>query len=156
MLRQVDDFSAACNHESTAKETHEITGSKLRLPKEDEDLFAHLGLISDFNGVDVKQNQTHMESSCSNHIDQMMRTHSWESASKLDNKHSCAPLRMDALNQFSSFLFLAELHVKHALEKTHLSKLEEAVHQHKSTQNQLQDELISKRQKLLLSDITTL
>ena len=29
MLRQVDDFSMACNHESAAEEMHKITGSKL-------------------------------------------------------------------------------------------------------------------------------
>ena len=68
MIRQVDDFSIACDNESTAKEIYNIIGSKLRLPKEDKDPFAYLGLITDFNGIDVTQNKTHIKLSCSNYI----------------------------------------------------------------------------------------
>ena len=53
MLCQVGDFALACNEDSTAKELYKIIGSRLRLLNETEDLFTYLGLITDFNTIDV-------------------------------------------------------------------------------------------------------
>ena len=55
MLRQVDDFALACDKEDTAKEIYQLIGASLRLPKEDKDPFAYLGLVEDYNGIDVHQ-----------------------------------------------------------------------------------------------------
>ena len=88
MIRQVDDFSIACDEESTAKEIYKTIGSKLRLPKENKDPFAYLGLITDFNGIDVTQCRTHIKLSCTNYIDRIMRTHGWETTSSSDKTQS--------------------------------------------------------------------
>ena len=58
MIGQVNDFLMACDQELTAEEMCKIVGSKLRPLKEAKDPFAHLGPTSDFNGMDVTQNQT--------------------------------------------------------------------------------------------------
>ena len=55
MFRQVDDFALACDKEDTAKEIYQLIGASLRLPKEDKDPFAYLGLVEDYNGIDVHQ-----------------------------------------------------------------------------------------------------
>ena len=81
---------------------HKTTGSKLCLSKEDKDPFACLGLMTDFNGTDVTQNQTHAKPSCLNCVDRTMRTHGWESSSNSDNEHTVTPLRMDVLNQMAN------------------------------------------------------
>ena len=68
LLRQVDDFVLACTNEDTADETHDVIGKKLQLPNEDKPLFAKLGLIADFNGIDVSQNRrTHQAVLCHTH-----------------------------------------------------------------------------------------
>ena len=48
MLRQVDDFAMACDNEETAKEIYNIIGASFRLPKEDKDSFAYIGLVEDY------------------------------------------------------------------------------------------------------------
>ena len=57
MLRQVNDFALACNDEATAKELYKQIGSRLQLLNETEDPFTYLGLITDFNAIDVEQSQ---------------------------------------------------------------------------------------------------
>ena len=99
MLRQVDDFSLACDDESTAIEIYGIIGAKLRLPKEEKDPFAYLGLVKDFNGIDITQTRTHIKLSCSNYIDRIMTSHGWETSSSKDNPNTASPLRMDVLDQ---------------------------------------------------------
>ena len=54
MLRQVDDFAMTCDNEDTAKEIY-IIGASLRLPKENKDPFAYLGLAEDYNEIDIQQ-----------------------------------------------------------------------------------------------------
>ena len=61
MLRQVNNFSLACNNKLTAVKTHNITGSKLRPPDEGKDPFAHLGLVKDFSGINMTQAKRHVK-----------------------------------------------------------------------------------------------
>ena len=98
LLRQVDDFALACDKEDTAKEIYSIIGSKLKLPKEPKDPFAYLGLITDFNGIDVTQTKDYIEISCSNYIDRIMTSHGWETTSP-SNPNTSAPLSTDVLHQ---------------------------------------------------------
>ena len=44
VLHQVDNRTMACDNKDTTKEMYDIIGASLRLPKEDKDPFAYLGL----------------------------------------------------------------------------------------------------------------
>ena len=99
VLRQVNDFTLACDDKSTAIEMHNVTGAKPRSPKEDKDPFACLGSVKDFNGINTSQAKTHTKLSCSNHINRMMTSHGWDTTSAKDNPNTASPLRMDVLDQ---------------------------------------------------------
>ena len=100
MLRQVDDFAIACSDQSVADKTYDIIGEKLRLPKEDKIPFTKLGLIDDFNGIDVEQSRDYIQLSCSNYIDRIMTSHGWETEPSM-KPHSkpTSPLSTEVLNQ---------------------------------------------------------
>ena len=83
LLRQVDDLMIQTDNEDIAKEIFKIIGLKLQLKDENKPPFAYLGLTTDFNGVDIEQNKTHIMISCKNYIDHLVRAHSWE---QLPNK----------------------------------------------------------------------
>ena len=55
LLRQVDDFAMATPNEELAKSIYDRIGKKLQLPSEKEVPFKCLGLLEDFNGLNVKQ-----------------------------------------------------------------------------------------------------
>jgi len=55
LLCQVDDFAVACPNEDLGKRLHDQIGKALQLPSEDTPPFKYLGLIKDFNGLDVAQ-----------------------------------------------------------------------------------------------------
>lgn len=103
MLRQVDDFAIACNDECTAKEIYGIIGSKLRLPNEPKDPFAYLGLIKDFNGIDVTQTRTYIKLSCPNYINRIMTSHGWDTKCPDTAKtNNMAPLATNILHQLQN------------------------------------------------------
>ena len=103
MLRQVDDFAIACTKLSIADQIYDIIGSKLQLPGEDKPPFAKLGLINDFNGIDISQTEEYIELSCSNYIDRIVTTHGWETEKKMQPASKpMAPLCSDALNQIQA------------------------------------------------------
>ena len=85
-----------------AKEIYNIIGASLCLPKEDKDPFAYLGLVEDYNGIDIYQAQDHIKVSCLNYIEQIMTTHGWETSSNKDNIQMAIPLPSSVLNQLSS------------------------------------------------------
>jgi len=100
LLRQVDDFSLACTNEALANRIYDIIGSKLQLPNEDKPPFAKMGLINDFNGIDVAQTDSHIEISCGSHIDRLATTHGWKEDRKLKaDAKTIAPLNTEALKQ---------------------------------------------------------
>ena len=92
----------ACDKEETAKEIYDIIGASLQLPEEDKDPFAYLGLVEDYNGIDIYQAQDHIKVSCLNYIEQIMTTHGWETSSNKDNIHSTIPLQSNVLNQLTN------------------------------------------------------
>jgi hypothetical protein len=58
MFQQVDDFMLGCTDESTARNIYDIIGTKIRFKtEEEEDIvpFEWLGIVEDYNGVDIKQ-----------------------------------------------------------------------------------------------------
>ena len=103
LLRQVDDFAIACKDESTAKEIYAIIGSKLKLPNEPKDPFAYLGLIKDFNGINITQTRAYIKLSCHNYIDRIMTSHGWNTKCPDTAKtNNMAPLATDILHQLQN------------------------------------------------------
>jgi hypothetical protein len=82
---------------------HDIIGEKLKLPGEDTVPFAKMGLLDDFNGIDVQQKAEYTELSCGNYIDRIMRSHGWEAEANM-KPHSkpTAPLSTETLNQLQN------------------------------------------------------
>ena len=78
MPGQVDNFALAWNDESTAKKLYKMIGSRLRLLNDTEDTVTYLGLITDFNGIDVEQSQEHIRIACGNYVDRMHTSHGWD------------------------------------------------------------------------------
>ena len=65
VLRQVDDFMIACTKEKIASDITNIIGTKVRFKSEEkrgEIPIQFLGLVDDYNGVDI--NQTDSSSRC--------------------------------------------------------------------------------------------
>lgn len=101
LLRQVDDFALAAPSEDIAKAVYDAIGQALQLPTETSAPFTHLGLIDDFNGVDVRQYADRTVLSCANYIDRVLRTHGWSTASphEINNMSNSTPLPTDAIPQ---------------------------------------------------------
>ena len=96
----MDDFALACTNQLIADKIFDIIGRKLQLPKEDKPPFAKLGLINDFNGIDVSQTSTYIQISCATYIERLMQTHGWTEDRKMkDISKSIAPLAIDAVRQ---------------------------------------------------------
>ena len=82
MLRQVDDFLLACRKEKTAKDIFHTIGVKMQFDTEREQNIVpieFLGVVNDYNGVEIKQTPYYIEMSCKNYIKRLLRSHSWES-----------------------------------------------------------------------------
>ena len=59
-------------------------GRRLKLPKEPSDPFSYLGLVSDFNGIDIEeQSKEYIQISCPNFIDRLLRSHGWKEPRKM-------------------------------------------------------------------------
>ena len=74
----VDDVACACKNEETTKMIYDIIGKAMQVPKRDKLPFTYLGLIEDFNGVNIEQENNHMQISCENYIDQLCISHRWK------------------------------------------------------------------------------
>ena len=67
--------------EDIAKEIYDIIGRMLMLPGEKEPPFGYLGLIDDYNGVQIEQSSQFLTVSCSKYIHRIMKTHGWDKPS---------------------------------------------------------------------------
>jgi len=97
LLRQADDFAVAVPNESIAKALYEQIGKRLQLPSETTPPFKYLGLIDDFNGLDVAQYSDAIKLSCEKYIDRVLTTHGWSKPSPPDPAKPPAPLPVDAV-----------------------------------------------------------
>eukprot|EP00980_Cylindrotheca_fusiformis_P021610 scaffold8458_cov76-Cylindrotheca_fusiformis.AAC.6 len=104
LLRQVDDFALVCPYKAIAVNTYDRIGKALQLPSESEPPFKYLGLIHDFNGVDVHQYQDRTVLSVANYIDRVLRSHGWETASPNESETGATPLPTDAVSQIYSMV----------------------------------------------------
>ena len=71
-------FALACTNQALADKIFHIISKKLQLPKEDKPPFAKMGLINDFNGIDVQQTDSYIKISCATYIDWLVTTHGWK------------------------------------------------------------------------------
>ena len=78
LLKQVDDMAISSPNEEIAKEIFDIIGRKLQLRHESSPPFEYLGLINDFNGIDVNQCKEYIEIACPKYIDRILRSHNWD------------------------------------------------------------------------------
>ncbi|KAG7356322.1 reverse transcriptase RNA-dependent DNA polymerase [Nitzschia inconspicua] len=75
LLHQVDDFALACCCESTATSVYDFIGKALQQPHEAQPPFTYLGLLSDYNGVDVQQTADYIEMTSAGYIDCLLCIH---------------------------------------------------------------------------------
>ena len=76
----MDDFILGCENEKTAADIFDIIGTKLQFPSERLKgvvPFEYLGLVLDYNRVDIRQTKDYIEVHCSNFIDRLLKSHSW-------------------------------------------------------------------------------
>lgn len=73
----LEDSSIPCNDKHIAKAIYKIIGQKLRLPGEGKDPFTYLGLVEDFNDVDVQQRKEYIQVNFPNYIKHLLISHGW-------------------------------------------------------------------------------
>ena len=111
LLRQVDDFALATPSEDIAKAIYARIGKALQLPKESNPPFSYLGLLDDFNGVDVRQYSDRTVLSCTSYIERLLRSHNWSTPSSYEDRDPNkpqSPLPTDAVSQMYSHQGFAE------------------------------------------------
>jgi Reverse transcriptase (RNA-dependent DNA polymerase) len=69
LCRQVDDLAISCQDPAVADEIIKQISTHVSLTTQ--------GVLSRFNGVDVKQTQDYIKLSCESHIMNMMKIHGW-------------------------------------------------------------------------------
>ena len=99
LLRQVDDFAIACEHEETAKKICAIIGSKLQLPSEKDPPFKYLGLLKEFNGIDIQQGADGIHISCTSYIERVMKSHGWDTPPVTSNREKKSPIPEDSIDR---------------------------------------------------------
>ena len=85
LLRQIDDFCCATRREEIAKNVFNTIGLKMRFDTEKEQgiiPFEYLGVVDDYNGVEIRQTEHYIEMLCENYINRLLRSHGWETPSK--------------------------------------------------------------------------
>jgi hypothetical protein len=98
LLRQVDDFALACPNEALAQRIYNRIGKRLQLPSEEQPPFKYLGLLKDFNGLDIAQYDDRIVISCQSYIDRVLRTHGWAHPAVPDPNKPLTPIPADAIN----------------------------------------------------------
>ena len=90
MLCQVDNFALACTNQALADKIYDAIGQKLQLPNEDKPPFAKMGLINDFNGIDVLQTDAYIKISCATYIHCLVSTHGWKEDKRINRIQAMA------------------------------------------------------------------
>ena len=50
-------------------------GEYLQLPGESDKPFSYLGIVTDFNGIDIEKSRDYIQMYCTNYIDRVMISH---------------------------------------------------------------------------------
>ena len=84
LLRQIDNFCTGMTSEKAARDLFNDIGIKIQFPSEKEDgtiPFEFLGVVTDYNGVDIIQTPDYIEMSCKNYILRLLKSHGWDTPS---------------------------------------------------------------------------
>jgi len=114
LLRQVDDFAVACTNEDLTKRLYEQIGKALQLRSENTPPFKHLGLIQDFNGLDIAQCSNAIKLLCETNVDRVLTTHGWSKPSPPVPSKPPAPLPVDAVTSLHAHQGPPENTAEHA------------------------------------------
>jgi len=100
LLHQVDDFALACTNKALANKIYDTIGKKLQLPNEDKPPFSKMGLINNFNGINVTQTDLYIKISCATYINRLVTTHGWKEDKRIKEiSKTIALLNTEALKQ---------------------------------------------------------
>ena len=114
LLRQVDDFALAVPNEAMAQDIYGKIGKRLQLPSEETPPFKYLGVLRDFNGLDVHQYDDSIMLSCEKYIDRVLQTHMWTTPSEPHPSKQVTPLPTDAVTALYKHIGPAENTPEHA------------------------------------------
>ena len=84
LLHQIDNFCTGITSEKAAPDLFNDIGIKIQFPSEKEDgtiPFEFLGVVTDYNGVDIIQTPDYIEISCKNYILRLLKSHGWDTPS---------------------------------------------------------------------------
>ena len=84
MLWQVDDFLLACDSKETAIDIFDTIGLAIQFDAKKKSgivPFDFLGVVKDYNGVDIKQTPHFIEMSCANYMQRLLKSHRWDTDS---------------------------------------------------------------------------
>ena len=78
ILRQINDCIAQTKRKETAKNIFNIIGTKMRFASEETKgiiPFEYLGIVKDYNCVDIKQTSHYIDMSCESYIKRLYKSH---------------------------------------------------------------------------------
>ena len=81
LLRQINDCALMCCDQKTAENIFNIIGTKMRFKDEEEKgiiPFQFLGIICDYNVVDIEQTSHYVDMSCETYINHLAKSHNWD------------------------------------------------------------------------------
>ena len=111
----MDDFSLACKTEALARRIYDVVGKRLQLEHEEAPPLEYLGLLSEYNGVDISQTRDYISVSCSRYIERILRTHGWSTPGpKETDTENCVLMTSDILPQLYKEVGPAEGTAEHA------------------------------------------
>ena len=92
LLRQIDNCSCVCCDQKTTEKVFNTIARKIRFKLEEENgiiPFEFLGVICDYNDVDIKKTSHCIDMSCENYIQQLCRSYDLENkdTTNTDNNH---------------------------------------------------------------------
>jgi len=114
LRHQVDDYAVACPNEDLAKHLYDQIGEALQLPSEDTPPFKHLGLLNNFNGLDIAQHSDAIKLLCEKYIDRLLTTHGWLKPSPPVPSKPSAPLPVDTVTSLHAHQGPPENTAEHA------------------------------------------
>lgn len=84
-LQQVNDLLFSCCNEQTPKNIFNTIEVKMIFDTEKKQgivPFEYLGIVNDYNGVEIRQTEHYIEMLCENYINRLLGSHGWETLSK--------------------------------------------------------------------------
>ena len=115
LLRQVDNFLLGVENEQSARNLFNDIGKKIQFPTEVEQgivPFEFLGIVKDYNGVDITQTPDYVEMSCRNYISRLLKSHGWDTTpkSKLESKNNIGSKSNVPIHTDDKFCAQSEIH----------------------------------------------